>query len=104
MNIYIYLSVAYIIFVVTTLLIDLLKKTNLEPVNSINMSSMNEFVMDEWKTTVSVKMHFNDMIIKFRTMIFSIFLALSGIILAYIKYIGFHKIQKLLFLINIQSY
>lgn len=39
-----------------------------------------EYLKEEWKTTIETQMHFNDLIIKFRSVVLSVFLTGLGVV------------------------
>ena len=47
-----------------------------------------EHLKDEWKTTIDTQMHFNDLIIKFRSVVLSVFLTGLGVVFGLSKKMG----------------
>ena len=47
-----------------------------------------EHLKDEWKTTIETQMHFNDLIIKFRSVVLSVFLTGLGVVFGLSKKMG----------------
>lgn len=43
---------------------------------------------DEWKTTIETQMHFNDLIIKFRSVVLSVFLTGLGVVYGFSDKLG----------------
>jgi hypothetical protein len=44
-----------------------------------------EYLLEEWKITVQTQMHFNDLIIKFRSIVLSVFIGALGIIFGLVE-------------------
>lgn len=57
------------------------KKKEIEELHKIECEECDiEFLVKEWEVTIQTQMHFNDLIIKFRSIVLSVFIASLGFI------------------------
>jgi|AntDeeMinimDraft_4_1070355.scaffolds.fasta_scaffold04284_2 hypothetical protein len=50
-----------------------------------------EYLKEEWKTTIEIQMHFNDLIIRFRSIVLSVFLTGLGVVYGFSEKFGTDK-------------
>ncbi len=60
-----------------------------------------DYFMEEWKVTIQTQMHFNDLIIKFRSIVLSVVIGISTISIAMYKNFGFTEEILIIILIGV---